>query len=372
VREPALPAAPPTPAREFFPGAESDLDDGAAMERPMPIPDEQQLEGMFDDLRDRNTPFAAEPKPSLPKVETPTAVPPKAAAPGASAPRGAAHGPAASGLTAPVSPTRMTAAPSPMLDEPVMNEEIAESTEALLNADLDRLGDAAPPRTRPRRPAASAFNPEQAYLEAVSFDDDQPLKPPRPPRGTVPEDQKYRFFLKPGAFSGETTEETAAGQAPAAPAAPPRPLPKSPPIPPPRDAATAPGALQVMDDEIAPPPRGMADAFLGAMDAALGDGMVDASFDSLELDTLAGQLEPDSPLDDVDALLKDEGLDATPLPGLPRIPPEPMHRAGAGGMAWGRGAARMEGMRDQAIAAGLIVLAGGVLALLFWLGFRLA
>jgi hypothetical protein len=29
-------------------------------------------------------------------------------------------------------------------------------------------------------------------------------------------------------------------------------------------------------------------------------------------------------------------------------------------------------MRDLAIAAGLIVLAGGLLALLFWLGFRLA
>jgi hypothetical protein len=108
----------------------------------------------------------------------------------------------------------------------------------------------------------------------------------------------------------------------------------------------------------------MDEPMAGAMDESMLGGIVDASMESMDLNALAGQLGQEPPLDDVDALLRDEGLDATPLPDLPRLPPQPMRDAGPTG-------SRMGSVRNQAIAGGLIVLAVGVLVLLFWLGFRL-
>ena len=339
--EPVPPPVPPASAstREFFPAAESGQDSAAPMERPMPIPDDQQLEGMFDDLRDRNTPFAAEPKPSQPK-----APPPKAP---------------------PVQP------PAHPVAAPALDEEVEESTDALLTADLDHLGEDVAVSTRPRRPSASAFNPEQAYLEAISLDDDTPMKSPRPPRGTVPPEQKYRFFLKPGALP----EEFPAPPAPK-PAAPRAPAPQAPPIPPPKAAAPAPEVQGALDDEIAPPPRVM-DVLEQPQAGAPGEPGMEAAFDTaqggvdssgVDLDAAAGQLEREAAQDDVDALLRDEGLDSTPLPDLPRLPPEPMHRPGSGVHAI---ATSMAGLRGQAFVAGILALAGGLLALAFWLGFKL-
>jgi hypothetical protein len=88
----------------------------------------------------------------------------------------------------------------------------------------------------------------------------------------------------------------------------------------------------------------------------------------MDLDAVAAELEGDATLDDVDALLRDEGLDSMPLPDLPRLPAQPMRRPGSGAYAM---ATRMEGLRDQALLAGMLALAGGLLALLFWLGFKL-
>ena len=248
VPRPPPPASAPT--REFFPVVESDLDSAAPMDRPMPIPDDQQLEGMFDDLRDRNTPFAAEPKPSQPKA--PTRAPPSAEPP----------------VQPSVQPVAALA-PAPSLDE-----EAEQSTETLIPADLDRLGDGAAASTRPKRPSASAFSPEQAYLEAISLDDDTPLKPVRPPRGSVPPDQKYRFFLKPGALP----EEPAAPPAPK-PAATRVPTPKAPPIPPPKAAAPPPNVLEAVHDETAPQPRVM-DMIEQPRPAAPGGPLTEAAFDA--------------------------------------------------------------------------------------------
>jgi predicted Zn finger-like uncharacterized protein len=323
-REPAEPASRP---REFFPGAAGEPErEETSGERPMPVPDEQQLEGMFDDLRERTTPFAA---------------PPAGAGSPADLPK---------------------PAPAPPPPSPAPKQEAA--TEAFLESDLDTLGDRAAQDTRPRRPVASAFNPEQAYLEAVSLDDDTITEAPRPVRGTVPDSQKYQFFLKPGPLSEAETgvpdaappgrDALPAGHRPPG-ASGVRPAPVMPlkPTPP---AVSIPESAE-LGVEIAPPPDV----------AAAGP---DLAADSLDLDAVASGLDLEPAAEDVDALLQIHGIEEPPLPDLPRLAPQTM-RPGTLGMA-GMGTRLLRGWGEQALAIGAIVLAVGMLALLFWLGFRLA
>jgi len=121
--------------------------------------------------------------------------------------------------------------------------------------------------------------------------------------------------------------------------------------------------------EIAPPPRSSPEAGNRSLEITANAEISETSEEAMDRDAMAGELESDTALDDVDALLRDEGLETTPLPELPRLPPEPMRmRPGAGGAT----GASLVALRDRALAIGMLAVVGGVIALLFWLGFRLA
>ncbi|MCZ6748423.1 MAG: zinc-ribbon domain-containing protein [SAR324 cluster bacterium] len=136
--------------RDFYPGAQEDVAGGAAggLDRPMPIPDDAAVEGMLDDFREQATPFAEK--------------------------EASAHGPGPS------------------------------ETGGLFSANLDDIGAGAPESAEA---PAEDFDPERAYLEATAIDDGN-FSRLRRSQGTVPDQYKYRFFLKPERGPESQPEET--------------------------------------------------------------------------------------------------------------------------------------------------------------------
>lgn len=124
---PGMPAAPPVGLPQHPRAATAAAAPGASGKREMPLPDEQQMDGLFDDLR----------------------------------------------------PGELAAAETGRFQRP----------EPELGSLSDRGFDSEAP----------APNPEQAYLDAVAFDEDGDT-PARP--GSVPDDQKFQLFLNPKEFQG--------------------------------------------------------------------------------------------------------------------------------------------------------------------------
>ena len=308
----------------------------------MPIPDETALEGMFDDLRDRASPFTARHAPPQPPPQTGA---PKPAAPqppggwGAEARVPARPLPAAEEPAEPEEPAEaapdweaalgaLEAAPELDVAEPASIPERepgpglepeprpGEEPESLFGTDLERLGEQAAQAAAESRRAAPEFDADRAYRDAVSLDDEE-LPGRSKARGTIPDEQKYRFFLKPGGGPGAREEEL---------------------FPPPTRAAPEPEAEPV------------------------------------DLEALAGSLESEAaaePLaDDVDALLKEHGLGEEPLlPDMPASPAEPPRSARISPSLTMPGAGSPR--RERLLLAGALGLAAGVLVLLFLLGYAL-
>jgi predicted Zn finger-like uncharacterized protein len=346
------PAAAPAPSRDlatragrdFFPDAQGEPEEReGGLQRPMPIPDESTLEGMFDDLRDKASPFAA--KPAAPPAESaPPSRPhaeltPQEQARGGAAPPGKPE----PGMAAEAEERATKPAPEPPRQAGMLH-----------SADLDRLGGQARQAVTGSRPHTAESDPERAYLEAVALDDeDLPVRPKG--RGTVPDEYKYRFFLKPGAAS-ESPAAVGQSASSASPAGPPaaKPPPTAAPEPELEGAESIPGAG---DEELFPPPPSP------VLEAEGAD--LDAMASALNEEALRGESR-----DEVDALLMEHGLGEEPaLPQAPTVHADPRLLAVTAPPplmpeehpAW----------HGRLLAAGVLLLAAAVLVLAFLVGYML-
>ena len=382
--------------RDFFPGAgeEADRMDGS-LERPMPIPDDSELDGMFDDFRERATPFAAGSARAggVPKAPPPDDVP----APdfsgmdddfGDEGDRDIAKIRGEMGVDL----SGDLGFQGGAQDDAARDGDMPSGT--LFSTDLEQLGDQASQAASKSLHPAREADPERAYLEAVAVDQELP----RPTaRGTVPDEQKYRFFLKPGvepppikAPQGARPAGAAPARAPGAEAGMPalrRPGPPPPLEPVPDEAEEMAAAFEpaapAAEEEIYPPPiHEPSSAF-------------EAELDAVDLDVMAGELEEDAELtegldvsDDVDLLLQQHGVaaDAMDDEDMPSIvhadPLAPVGESVPALPMVGRPLGRPLAMTarrgfdrglwlNRAATAGLIAAALAVVAAAFYIGYRL-
>jgi predicted Zn finger-like uncharacterized protein len=340
------PAAAPAPSRDlaaragrdFFPDAQGEPEEREeGFQRPMPIPDESTLEGMFEDLRDKASPFAA--KRAAPPAESAPPFRPRAQPTPEEQGGAASPGKPGPGMAAKAEDRATEPAPEP-----------PREAGTLPSADLDRLGGQAREAVTGSRPPATEYDPERAYLEAVALDDeDLPLRPKG--RGTVPDEYKYRFFLKPGATSESPAAQSASS---ASPAGPPAANPPAAPEPELEGAESVPGAR---DEELFPPPPSPVPEAEGAD--------LDAMANSLNEEALRGESG-----DEVDALLREHGLGEEPaLPEAPIVHADP--RLLAVTVPPSLMPEERPAWRERLLAAGVLLLAAAVLVLAFLVGYML-
>ncbi|MCH8842637.1 MAG: zinc-ribbon domain-containing protein [SAR324 cluster bacterium] len=275
---PAEPAEAGTHGPEIYPapGVAGEIPPEEPSERSFPVPDQSTMDGMFEDVREQSPPFP-------PPQTTPE--------------------------PAPIS-SEVPEIPSPA--EPQIFEK----------------------KTAARAPQSEQFDPERAYLEAISFEDGDVPRSTRH-RGTVPMPHKERFFLKPrpvgdalrsGVQSGVRSGiEKAGADADSAPIAPGQP----PAVPPPAELPPAEPSPAEAEAQAAPPmARGEETTNELMLEAAGADSMAGDDTDA-ELDALLADEDfaPEPPPDtEPEPTVLDLAGPDPEVPG-PAVPPPPVASA---------------------------------------------